>query len=624
MDYSALLERFCAGVIIGDGALGTRLQQVASTPVGLPEMLVLDAPGRDAIRRVHAGYIEAGATLIETNTFAANPVRLEAYGMQARCAQINRLAAEVAREAAGDRALVAGSVGPLDIGLTIQHHEPAQLREAYAVQVQALREGGVDVLFLETFSTMIEAHAALEAAAATGVPVIFSIGGQALSRRHARSMVEQLADLGARPEVAAVGVNCVGPYDLSQILPIVAARTSKHLAAYPNAGIPSVIRGQVQYDLPPTTLLTEAEGWYQLGVSIFGGCCGTDTEHIRALAERFTTRTVPTRRASVTARVAAPAIAPRAPFHDPANPVRRNLTQGQHPLVCLEVNPGLNRPLPQLMQAVAPAALAGPDFFSVPDNAGANPSRDCMACAFLLQQRFPVPAIIHKTPAQANALHLHSYLLGAADLGIHGLLAVSGDPPNIGPFDRLASRVADIRNSVELLQLVARLRLGQLANGQPLPEPVDFAAGCVLAPALNLAGQVKWLHKKIEAGAEFVFTQPVFTADDIRKVRAHTAELRLPILFGVLPIASRRQIEFFRSGKIPGIVVPAAVQERIMRYIDAESQFKAGIDVVRELIAATAGAVDGFYLVIPFHRNGPAVAADLVSLIKSFRKSQAG
>jgi homocysteine S-methyltransferase len=618
-------------VFIGDGALGTQLQELSGKTTSLPEILNLDPAGRELIGRVHAEYILAGAQIIETNTFAANFPRLDRFGLGGEMEKINALAVETARKAAAGRALVAGSVGPLDIGLSAGDAEKGDYEKYFHDQVVILKKSGVDLLMLETFSSPAEARTALQAACDTGLTVFFSIGGQSISRPYARKAVLEMISLANHAKVSAFGVNCLSPYDLGLVLNIVADNTDLPLLAYPNAGTPSIERGHVKYDLPVAVLIEQAGKWFQKGVVGFGGCCGTNPDHIRALAAAFKDRKpcirpgmevsggragLPVRPFSAggtrLSRPAAEIIFPAGA----ANPVRGRMNAGKRPLVAVEVKPVLTLSLAETVEAVRPIAECGVDFFDVPDNPAANPARDCMACASLLQKAYSLPAIIHKTATQTNALHVSSYLLGAYDLGIRGVLALTGDPPGAGAFDRIASRVNDLRNSIELLRLISLLREGMLVNGQALPAPVDFAAGCAFAHGDNLNSQIAWLAKKAEAGAEFVFTQPVFSREDYGRVGEALGKFNLKKFIGVLPVVSARQAEFIRSGKIPGMTLPVKFLEAISAYPDAADQARAGMAMALDLASSIARDAEGIYIIMPFHKNSAGLT---VELIRSFR-----
>ncbi|NLE58644.1 MAG: hypothetical protein GX616_09810, partial [Planctomycetes bacterium] len=203
------------------------------------------------------------------------------------------------------------------------------------------------------------------------------------------------------------------------------------------------------------------------------------------------------------------------------------------------------------------------------------------------------------------------------------LIAVTGDPPHVGPFDRWASRVNDIKSSVELLRLLSLMRSGELLNGQPLPEPVDFCAGCGYAPTTNLTAQTQWLKRKVQAGAEFAFTQPIYMQEDFERIQKATMDLGIPIFVGILPLTSARQISYLRSGKIPGISVPEPVEEFILKYDNPADQARAGLDLAEQLIADLAERVSGFYIVMPFHKNGFEWTANLVKLATTFKTKNA-
>jgi len=610
-------------VLIGDGGLGTQLQHLSQTPVELPETFCLEPGGQELIKQVHQSYVEAGSQIIETNTFAANPWRLAQLGLAEQCELINRTAVELARLAVGNKAAVVGSIGPLDLGLAIKDFNEYQVREYYHLQVQTLAECGVDGFFLETFSSVEEARGALLEVKETELPILFSMGGMTLCQPYARRTVMDLIELAEQFQVNAIGINCASPYDLTQLLPVLAERTKLPMMAYSNAGTPTVQRGLVRYDLPTAVLLSEAETWHRMGVKIIGGCCGTTPEHIKALTQRFADQPVQARAGRFVIELPAEKTVPRkttfgvVPLRE--NPLRRLLRESPRPLVAVEIRASLAKTLNETIESTNIVAEAGPDLFDVPDNPGANPGRDCVACACLLQQRYRIPTIIHKSATQTNALHMHSYLLGASDLGIQGVLAVTGDPPHVGPLDRWASRINDIKSSVELLRLMRLMKSGELLNGQPLPEPVDFVTGCAYAPTQNLPAQTQWLRRKVQAGAEFVFTQPIYLLEDFEKIQKATLDIHVPIFIGILPLMSARQIAFLRSGKIPGIQVPDAAANYILKYDEAESQARAGMELVEKLIVDLSGKVFGFYLVMPFHKKCYELTAGLVKLANGFK-----
>jgi homocysteine S-methyltransferase len=605
-------------ITIGDGAVGTQLQKLSGKTIFLPESLNLTDAGLDLLRRVHDEYIQAGAQIIETNTFAGNFPRLERFGLGAEIERINSNAVEAARKTAAGRVLVAGSVGPLDLGLAVKNDAQHVFEGYFRTQMSVLKNSGVDLLLLETFYSPFEARLALAAAAKTGLPVFFLIGGQAVARPYARKAVQEMAAMANEFNVTAFGINCVNPHDLGQVLNMAAELTDLPLLAYPNAGTPVVERGLVKYELAESLLIAEADKWLKKGVAVFGGCCGTAPEHIRALSSAFKHKTPVVRSSSGIITVAGTArTRPDAKHVIVPNPVRDKLNCAERPLIAVEIKPSLARPLSATVAMAGALAECGIDFFDVPDNPAASPGRDCMACASMLQQKYKIPVIMHKAATQANALSISSYLLGAYDLGIRGVLAITGDSPGAGTFDRIASRVNDVRNSIELLRLLELLREGMLVNGQSLPRPVDFAAGCAFAHGGKIEQQISWLSRKVEAGAEFVFTQPVFSGDDFQKTAAALQNISVKIFIGVLPLTSARQARAMQAGKIPGITVPEALVNEIGSYPRPEDQLKAGMDQTMSLIGEIQKQTEGIYLIMPFHKNAFELTVELLNPVKS-------
>jgi methionine synthase I (cobalamin-dependent)/5,10-methylenetetrahydrofolate reductase len=587
------------GVVIGDGALGTELLRRQDHPMPCPEALLLEEAGRQRVAEVHRDYVAAGAQLLETDTFAANPRMLEAFGLADRTEEINRTAVAVCRSAAGPDRWVAGSVGPLDWGAG-QSGSESVWRSLFARQMDALAAAGVDLFILETFSSTREARAALAQACSYGRPVCFCMGGQGFTRAGGRRRIQEMAAMAGEFDLAAVGLNCLIPYDISELLPLLRAGTDLPLMALPNGGSPGVERGVVVYDLPTGQLLTEVRRWLDLGVALVGGCCGTTPNHIQALAAECAGRIpVPPTRSAPMVKVSISA--PIVPKLAPPNPLREVLKKPGYAVAVemrAELNPNLSATLDQAL------ALSGRvTFFDVPDNPGGNLGRDSVVAAALIRNKTGVPGMAHKAATQSNLIQLYSQLVGAWDLGVSGILAVTGDPPSVGPFDRLASRVTDLKSSVDFLEALTLLRRGELLNGQMLREAMDFVAGCAFAPGLNRAGQTRWLERKLAAGAELVFSQPIFTRDDFLKANEAFQSVAAPgirFLPGLFPLAGRRQVSFLRSGKIPGIAVPDEVAARFDRYEKVEDQAQCGLDLALELAAAFA-AGDGIYLVLPFH-----------------------
>jgi homocysteine S-methyltransferase len=411
-----------------------------------------------------------------------------------------------------------------------------------------------------------------------------------------------------------VGTNCQHPDAIVAVSSYLLARTTLPVTASANAGNPAIERGLVRYELTPEGLLTVAERLASLGVAVIGGCCGTTASHIRAIATAIQGRTVP--------KAAEREILPAAGTEQgpaqaaAANPIRE-LLQTDRFLISVEIRADRNSSLDSLCCQSAELTQAGADLFDVPDNPGASVGRDAAVTAARLQDVLKVPALFHKAVTQANLLQLHSGLLGAWDLGLKGLLAITGDPPSVGPLGALAQRVTDLKSSVELLRLIRCLRGGTLINGDRLADAPDYCAGATIggsAPA-----QLAWLKKKIEAGAEFVFSQPLFTAEAFRQLRDEVAGLGVRFFPGLLPLLSQRNAAFFASGRIPGIRVPGEMVQAFARFETAADQKKFGLELAFRQAEVFAAEGEGIYLLMPFGPDAFADTADLIRHLRSLR-----
>lgn len=595
-------------LLVGSGAVGTVLrrgQALAGEPV---ELLNLRRP--EAVLALHRAYREAGSQILVTNTFAANPFLLEEGGAASLCREINEAGVALARQAAGPHGIVWASVGPLSLGLRHEDHPEAELAAVYERQCAAL--SGADALVLETFVDPREARAALTAAAATGLPVVFQVGHTGRGRNRWTTIDLLLAEAEAAGAVA-VGTNCQHPDDILDVASYLLSHTRLPVTASANAGNPSIVRGLVAYEFAPEAFAAIASRLADLGVSVVGGCCGTDASHIGAIAPLLSGRPVaPAARIEVrTADAERRTERPRE-----ANPVRE-LIRADRFLVSVEIRADRTSSLDEICRLSEEVALAGADLFDVPDNPGATVGRDAVITAARLQDVLKVPAICHKAVTQSNLLQLHSGLMGAWDLGLRGLLAVTGDPPSMGSLGSLAQRVTDLKSSVELLRLVRKLREGETINGDRIADPPDFCAGATIG--WPVPAQIAWLKKKIEAGAEYIFSQPVFSAEAFRQLQEGAGGLGARLFPGLLPLTSRRNAEFFASGRIPGIRVPETVVERMGRFPSAEEQRRAGLEMALELAETMAAEAAGIYLIMPFGKSTREDTARIVRHIRSLR-----
>ncbi len=589
-------------ILIGDGAMGTLLYSRGVSLDANFEHLNLVQP--EQVQQVHADYIAAGANLIETNTFGANAIRLGAIGLAHKVHAINLAGARLARAAAGDSVLVAGSVGPL--GRSRGDNLPlstAEQTSCFQQQMDALVEGDVDLLLLETFADLSELETALGVAVALGLPTIaqFALleGGRTRDGFSAEQAARRLTAAGA----AMIGVNCgAGPRELLQVLQRLAAATELPLSAFPNSGFPEYVDGRSIYLSTPEYFSTRAKEMVAAGATLIGGCCGTGPEHIQALATALCDVPPPPPR---TVKVSEPEPEFRTV------PVEGLWLQRHDVPVTVELDPPCSLDCDRLLAAARQLVAAGVSAINLSENPLARIRMGNIALASRMHAQSGAEVIVHVTGRDRNLIGLHSELLGAHLLGLRNILAVTGDPVSVSG-EAGATSVFDV-NSVGLLELLSAMNAGHTLYGQDIGAPTRFFNGAALNPNANLLGQLTKLRKKIAAGARFVQTQPIYSQEVLEAMLAATSDVEVPILIGIMPLVSERNAEFLHN-EVPGIVLPESVRQR-MRGTSGEPGRREGMTIACELIDAARGRVDGYYLMPPFGRV--ELALELLEYIRT-------
>jgi len=604
-----IMRELGGNVLISSGAIGTCLRQASGTGDEPVELLNLRQP--EMVRSLHAAYRSAGSRILVTNTFAANTLVFGDAGVAELCEETNRAGVALAREVGGSECMVWASMGPLGLGLRLDDYAADTLLDVYRNQCKTL--GAADALLLETFMDVREARVALQAATETGLPVIFQIGNTGGgSQRWNR--VDQLLQEAHRAGAIAVGTNCYHPDEIVRVVSYIGAHTDLPLTASPNAGHPRIERGVVTYEFTPDDFAAAAVSLSAAGVAVIGGCCGTTPDHIRRMADVLGQRAVMSRPRIQISAEQAPVLPERPDITD--NTVR-SMMKSTRFIVSVEIRADRMQSLDEIVHGASKVAAAGADMFDVPDNSGANVGRDAIITASRLQNALQIPSICHFSVTQSNLMRLHSTLIGGWDSGLRGLLAITGDAPSMGHLGNLVHRVVDMRSSVELLRLIRELRDGKIINGEGLADPPDFCAGC--AVGRPIPAQIRWLKTKIDAGAEFVFSQPVFTLDDYRKLRDALAGLTIRLFPGIMPLVSHRSATFLASGRIPGIVVSEDVVASFTRYDSPEDQRRLGLDQACELAAGIAADASGLYLIMPFGKRCYEDSAHIVRHVREQR-----
>ena len=602
------LEAIDERVLVCDGAMGTMLYAKGVFINQCFDALNLTAAGR--VAEVHAEYARAGADVIETNTFGANRIKLRGFGLADRLRDINVEGARLARSAAGPQAYVAGAMGPLGIriepwGRTGKDEAEAYFRE----QAEGLVAGGVDLFVLETFRDVTELKAAIAAIRSLcALPIVAQMTIEEDGNSLDGTPPEQFTpELESHADV--VGVNCsIGPAPMFETIERMSAVTRARLSAQPNAGRPRDIDGRNIYLSSPEYIASYAKRFMSRGVRLVGGCCGTTPEHIRLIKQAVKTpapRTTPVARDSggapsqitVARTVDAPGPAvPRAQ----RSQLARALAEGRFATI-VELRPPKGCLSDEVVEHARLLKLRGVDVVHVPDGSrGARMS--ALSLAVLLQEHARVETVLQYACRDRNLLGMQSDLLGAHAMGVRNVMLVTGDVHTVGDYPD-ATGVFDV-DSIGLTNVVTRLNQGLDVGGQPIGSPTGFHIGVLVNPgAEDLDDEVRRFEYKVEAGAEFAVTRPVFDVGTFERFLARVHVARLPLLVGLWPFESVLNAEFM-ANEVPGVRVPEAVLERMRRAGDVgpEAAAAEGVAIACEIGRELEGAVQGIHIATPSDR----------------------
>jgi len=609
-----LLETLGSQVVLGDGAMGTLLHERGLPADQSVEGVVLSDP--DRIEKIHREYLDAGARLIKTNSYGANARKLAHHGLESRVAEINWKSAQIAKAAAGKSgAWIAGSVGPL--GLSAEEATSGGVdREAlFRQQIGALLDGGVNLIFLETFHDLSELLSALYIVQSLHhCPVVcsmlYSEDGHAPDGTSIATCVEVLIKKG----VHVVGANCaVGPQGMLQVISRFPRPKDVAISAYPNATRAQYFEGRYHFMAYPDYFAERGLELVKMGVRLIGGCCGTTPAHIAALKQ-----ILPVKPPSVTIgateirRVAKAAQAAAGAHEETILDVIKKRT-----LIVTELDPPKTLLLDKMFAGAKALKDSGTDAVTLADNSLAIMRVSNVAVAHLLQQKTGIRPLLHLACRDRNLIGIQSELLGIHALGMSHVLALTGDPAKTGDHPG-ATSVYDL-NSVTLIQLMAQMNEGRTPSGRDLKERTRFVIGCSFNPNVkNLDVQLKRLERKLKAGAQYVMTQPIFDPAQAKTVFDATRSFGVPILLGVMPLLHARNTEFLHN-EVPGIVIPDAVRER-MRGKEGEDGAREGLEIARRIASEVLAHFKGIYLITPFLRF--ELTADLGAWIRSQEKAR--
>ena len=600
-------------LVLFDGAMGTMLYAKGVFINQCYDELNVRAP--DLIRSVHRAYVKAGAEVLETNSFGANRLKLAQFGLAAQTRELNQKAAELAREAddEGREVLVAGAVGPL--GVRLEPYGSTSAEEAQSIfreQMEGLKAGGADLFILETFGDLHEIGQAIAAARAVDptMPIVaqMTIG------------VDGLTPYGATPEDVAraldrfgadvIGLNCsVGPQAILEAVEKMVPVTHKKISAQPNAGMPRDVGGRSMYMASAEYMAEYARHLVQAGAKVVGGCCGTTPEHISAMCIGIRPLSPRFARTGAAVQVAVgetPKLreGPRTP-DAPAIPLvdrsrwGAKIAQGKF-VTSVEIVPPRGVDASRMLTDVAQLKVAGVDAVNVPDGPRAQSRMGALLTSLLIEQQVGIETVTHYACRDRNLLGMLSDLLGASAVGLRNLLLITGDPPKMGPYPS-ATAVFDI-DAIGLTNLVRNLNHGRDPGYNSIGRGTQFVIGVGVNPApIDLEHELKRFAWKVEAGAEFAVTQPVFDATQLEEFLRRTEGARVPIVAGIWPLVSVRNAEFL-ANEVPGVSVPDEVISRMRKASDKskEHAIAEGLSIAREMLDRVRDAVQGVQVSAPF------------------------
>jgi methionine synthase I (cobalamin-dependent)/5,10-methylenetetrahydrofolate reductase len=604
-------------ILVCDGAMGTMLYSKGMSLNRCFDEMNLTAP--QLVKEVHLGYVKAGADVIETNTFGASRLRLQKFALGDKVREINLTGARLAREVASDDLHVAGSVGPLGLRLEpLGHTSLDDARRAFREQIEALVEGGVDLIIVETMVDLREAHQALLAARdVSRLPVVVQMtiqdDGSTPTGTSPEDFTRQLDSWGAD----LIGLNCsVGPAAVLEALERMTAVTEKKLSAQPNAGLPRTIEGRNIYLCSPEYMASYARRFIEVGARLVGGCCGTTPDHIRAI--KAAVRSLSPQPTRTTVEVAARQVRAAEPIPvEKRSRLAGKLARGEFPILVEIIPPKGSDPTKEI-EGTQYVVAQGVDAVNIPDGIGATARMSALTLAAILQQRVGVEVLLHYSSRDRNVLTIQSDFLGAYALGLKNILALTRDTAQFSTA--LEAGVFEV-DAIGLVNILNNLNRGLDVGANPLGTQTGFLIGVGLNPdAVDPDEELRRFGYKVDASANFAVTQPVFDVNQLARFleRLEAAGTkRIPIVASLWPLTSYRSAEFMNN-EVPGVSVPRAVMER-MRKADTGEQARAeGLKIAQETLLQLRGLVQGVQIAAPFGRY--AMAVEVAQILKEKAK----
>jgi homocysteine S-methyltransferase len=607
---TALLQKLQHSLLVGDGAMATEIYKLG-LPIGVCiQELCLSNPG--LVRSVHETYLKAGANLLETNTFGANREGLTRYGLEHKVAQINHAAVNLARKAAGNKAYVVGAMSSVTAG-RVRTQALESYRSQFEEQAIALLREGLDGFMLETFLDVEELLLAVEVVRSlTNLPVFAQLAlleaGQTRDGYTVSSAFAELKQAGAD----IVGLNCLlGPAEILSTLENCQVPGDTPISVFPNAGRLGYDDGEYMYKSSPEYFAESALRFREQGVRVIGGCCGTTPAHIKAIAGAITGLSPVNRINPLLSPAPDKQIRRPCQVHKQEKDSIVDLVKRRHTVI-VELDPPKDLNTEDFLHGCRELHKAGAAAVTLAENSLANVRMSNLALGSIMKGRYNIEPLLHITCRDRNLIGQQSYLMGLDALGINHVLIITGDPSHVGDLPG-ASSVFDV-NSFELIRLTKQLNEGISFSGQVLKQQAKFVVGTAFNPyVLNLETAIKRLERKVEAGADYVMTQPVYDSPTISRIYDATKHIGIPVFIGIMPLTGQRNAEFLHN-EVPGIKLSPDSLKR-MHGLQGIAGREEGIIISKELLDTAMRYFKGIYLITPF--NYYEMTAELTRYVHS-------
>lgn len=605
--------RLSKGVVFGDGAMGTMLYQRGVFLNRCYDELNISNPA--LVRGIHSDYVSAGVDFIETNTFGANRLKLSRFGLADQVEKINEAAVEIAKNSAGSDVLVAGAMGP--VGYRIKPYGNLEIKEvisAFRQQAEALVGSGVDFLILETFNSKKELLTAVRAVAeVTDLPVVAQMTVTEQNETvYGKRIDDAIERIAAEPNVTVVGLNCsVGPSGMLSSLELIREVTDKPISVQPNAGLPRRVDDRTVYMCTPEYMAEYAKRFFEKGARVIGGCCGTTSAHIKEIVRSvraISRATMPSgQRRSVNVK-----IKPRIDEVRSMVPLAQKSRLGEklaagRKVTTIEITPPRGVDLDATLEKARLCAHMNIDAINIPDGPRASLRLSPFVTAFKIQQSAGIETILHVCCRDRNLIGMQSDILGVSAIGLHNLLMITGDPPKLGKYPD-ATAVFDM-DSIALTGVVRDLNCGIDIGGNKFSPPLCLTMGVGVNPvAAELDREIERFRRKVEAGAEFAITQPIFDVKAFFNFLDTIEPFRIPVIAGIWPFTSFKNAEFM-ANEVPGVVVPDEFLKRMSESGTKQQGRALGVEIAREMVEKIQDRVDGFAASAPLGDVRIALAA---------------